>query len=134
MNIILAMKALIIFAILIPILESCPDFPPVPKAATFEITSYGNDLKVLRYSCQSGYYLLGQGEFYCEGDSWGIDPLPICALDITQHERVKVKMSSGVFEEKAVDGNEDFNHKGRHMVILHIMHMKLIHIRVLDRI
>ena len=99
--------------------------PPLPLAANYSRVSYGGGAGggtvVLRYTCQEGYHLYGEGVGDrvedCGGGSGGGGgggEIPsVCALDATRHEWTTVTLSSGYFPEKAVDGDDSGIHKGK---------------------
>ena len=98
----------------------CPS-PALPLAANYSRVSYGSSgaTVVLRYSCQEGYHLYGEGVGdrveEC-GDGDGEIP-SVCALDATRHEWSTVTLSSGYFPEKAVDDEDSGVHKGRMVMV-----------------
>ena len=98
----------------------CPS-PALPLAANYSRVSYGSSgaTVVLRYSCQEGYHLYGDGlgdrveECGEGGGAAGDGEIPsVCALDATRHEWSTVTLSSGYFPEKAVDDDDSGVHKG----------------------
>ena len=97
--------------------------PALPLAANYSRVSYGGAgggaTVVLRYTCQEGYHLYGEGVGdrveECSGGSGGGvgGEIPsVCALDATRHEWSTVTLSSGYFPEKAVDGDDSGIHNG----------------------
>ena len=94
--------------------------PPLPLAANYSRVSYGGTgaTVVLRYTCQEGYHLYGEGVGdrveECGGGAGGGGEIPsVCALDATRHEWTDVTLSSGYFPEKSVDDDDSGIHKGK---------------------
>ena len=89
--------------------------PPLPLAANYSRVSYGGTgaTVVLRYSCQDGYHLYGDGVGDRVEECGGSEIPSVCALDATRHEWTTVTLSSGYFPEKAVDGDDSGIHKGK---------------------
>ena len=89
--------------------------PPLPLAANYSRVSYGGTgaTVVLRYSCQEGYHLYGDGVGDRVEECGGGSEIPsVCALDATRHEWTDVTLSSGYFPEKSVDDDDSGIHQG----------------------
>ena len=86
--------------------------PRIPVGGGYGIFTAENSTKFVRFHCQDGYHLVGGSSVRPLCGIQDDDDVPRCAVDVTKHESVRVRLSSGVFPGKSIDENEDRLHKG----------------------